>query len=105
MRNFIAERKLLYSKKGSDVRNELVIRISEPYLVKLDGDDYCSSDEPTYGCSIDVVGLDEDFGEFQGADSLQALRLASDIDPLIRYLQKYYNIFWSWDEPYFDDES
>jgi hypothetical protein len=103
MKKYIAERKLLYSNKGSDVRYDLVIRISEPYLIERDEDEICIDDEPAFGCSVDVVGLDVDFGEFQGADSLQALQLASDIDPIIRFLQKYYDIFWSWDEPYFDD--
>lgn len=34
MKNFIAERKLLYSLKGSDIRKDLVIRIGIPYLLE-----------------------------------------------------------------------
>ena len=34
MKNWIAQRELLYSLNDSDIRQKLTIRVSEPYLVK-----------------------------------------------------------------------
>lgn len=101
MTSFIAERKLLYSLKGSEIKKQFAIRIGIPYVVEKDvtrdptGDSYV-------GCHVEIAGLDETYSEVYGADSLQAINLASNVAPFLRRLQKKYDLFWSSGEPYFD---
>lgn len=102
MTEFIAERKLLYSLKGSDERNELVIRIGIPYLVEEGMVDFPVGDGFA-GCHIEVEGLNEEFPEVYGADTVQALHLASDLEPLLKWLEKKYDLYWFTGEPYFED--
>ena len=100
--NYIAERKLQYSEKGSTKRNTFFIRISEPFFVEqsmvsfpLDGE--------IHGCKVDIDGLDETYPDVYGADALQAVNLASNVESMLKRLQKKYDIFWFSGEPYFDD--
>jgi len=100
MKDFIAERKLLYSLKGSDIRREFVIRIGVPYPVNtLAGSPVVES---CYGCHVEIEGLNEEYSEVYGGDSIQAIHLASKVDPFLRRLQKKYELYWLSGEPYFD---
>jgi hypothetical protein len=90
----IAERKLLYSPKSSDERIELIIRVGEPYWVK----------EGMAACPIEYEGLIEDYSDVCGADLLQALHLAADVEPFLKSLTKIYDFYFPTGEPYFDEE-
>ena len=102
MKKFIAQRKLLYSLKGEDVRNEFVIGITAPYIV-----DQSMVSFPIgngfMGCDVQISGLEEDGSKVYGADSLQALNLASDVESFLKVLQKKYDLYWLSGEPYFED--
>lgn len=100
MQQFIAERKLLYSPKGSDVRREFVIRIGVPYPVEEHMVDFPIGNGFA-GCHVEIEGLNETYSEVYGADSLQAVNLASNVEPFLKRLQKKYDLYWSSGEPYF----
>ncbi|MFK8068202.1 MAG: hypothetical protein AB8D52_08150 [Gammaproteobacteria bacterium] len=94
MKKWIAKRELLYSLKGSSEKNDLIIRISEPYLLKEDMISFPFS-TGTAGCTIEFIGLKESFvyegtnvQEVYGADTIQALEFAVDIDPILKWLSK-----------------
>jgi len=102
MTQYVAERKLLYSDKGSDLRKEFIVYLCAPYSVKegtvnfpvVDG---CS------GCHIEVKGLNAEHPDVYGADSLQAITLACGrIEWLLKNLQKRYDIYFLTGEPYFE---
>jgi hypothetical protein len=101
MSKFIAERKLLYSLKGSDVRREFVIRLSVPYIVEERMVGY-SVGKGVAGCHVEIEGLDETYSEVYGADALQAINIASNVEPFLKRLQKKYDLYWSSGEPYFE---
>jgi hypothetical protein len=102
LKEFIAERKLLYSLKGSGERRNLIIRIGVPYLVKEGMVDFPVG-EGFAGCHVEIDGLDETYPEVYGADTVQALNLASNLEPLLKRLQKKYDFYWASGEPYFDE--
>ncbi len=100
---FVAERKLLYSDKGSDKRKELIIRIGLPYQVESGMVDFPVGNG-FVGCHVEVDGLEEEYSEVYGCDAIQALNIASDLEPFLERLQKKYDLFWFSGEPYFDDD-
>lgn len=102
MANCIAERRLLYSDSGSTDRKELIVRLYEPKEV-LAGAVEFDVDPGTYACELEIVGIEPEFRELTyGADSLQAVALASDIDPILKRLTKYFDFFFPNGEPYFE---
>ena len=102
MSKFIAERKLNYAIKGGSERKVVIIRIGQPYLVE-DGTVNFSADKDTAGCVVAIDGLTEEILEtYYGADLVQALQLAADIEPLIKRLSKKYDFFFPSGEPYFE---
>ena len=104
MSKSIAERKLLYSLKGSDERREFTIRIGTPYPVTQDMVNFPIG-EGLIGCLIEISGLEKDyFHEVYGMDGIQALDIASNIDPYLERLRKKYNLFWPSGEAYFDED-
>lgn len=103
MKTSIAERELLFSLKGDALQKKLVVRVSEPYLLE-EGMVNFKFDYGTAGCKIEFVGLPDEFTEeVYGADSIQALSFATDIDPFIKRLEKYYDFYWRDGSPYFDE--
>ncbi|HEY5602286.1 MAG TPA: hypothetical protein VIM41_04185 [Gammaproteobacteria bacterium] len=94
MKKCIAERKLLFSRKGSNNLKELIIRVGEPYWV----------DENIAACPIQYDGLFEEYSDAHGADLLQALHLAANVDPFLEILSKKYNFCFPNGEPYFDQD-
>ena len=109
MNKWIAQRDLLYSPKGTDKRAELIIRISEPYLVEKGTVNFAFA-EGTAGCTVEVIGLktgeafeNENVHEVYGADAIQALELAVNIEPMLNRLSKKYDIYFPTGEPYFED--
>ena len=103
MKKYIAERKLLFSLKGEPERNEFVIRISEPYQVEQSMVDFPIG-EGLAGCSIDMVGLPDKEHDLYGVDSVQALNLATNLEPLLERLQRKYDLYWLSGDPYFESE-
>lgn len=101
MKSFIAERKLLFSLKDSNVLNEVSIRIGMPYNVEQNMVDFPIGDGVA-GCHVEIDGLDEQYPEVYGADTMQAVNIASDIEPFLKRLSKKYNFYWSSGTPYFE---
>lgn len=99
---YIAERKLLCAAKGSRQKHEITVRISEPFIVD-DNNSSFPTDGVASGCYVEMAGLDEGKFDFYGMDSLQAVSIASNIDPLLERLSKKYDFFWLTGEEYFDD--
>lgn len=103
MEKFIAKRELLYSLKESSTRQKFCIRISAPYLIE-EGMVSFRFDPGTAACKIEFDGLPDSLTEVvYGMDSLQAVNLASNIEPLLGRLQKKYDLYWLSGEPYFED--
>jgi hypothetical protein len=104
MRRWIAERTLLYATKGGDARQQLVVRVSEPYLVRPGTVTFPVSPE-TAACSVEITGLNQPIhDEVYGADLLQALQLAANVEPMLRRLSRDYDLYFSSGEPYFEDD-
>ncbi|MCH8544931.1 MAG: hypothetical protein LAT61_15315 [Alcanivorax sp.] len=99
---YIANRKLLFSKKGSQVTKEMVVRISEPFIVDQ-GTVSFPVDGVVSGCRVEVEGLDEPAFDLYGMDSLQAVHLAANIEPFLERLSDKYDFFWVTGEPYFEE--
>jgi hypothetical protein len=103
VKEWIAERRLLVARKGTDSRKELLIRIGRPYIVEPASVNF-DVDDDTAGCSVAIVGLDNEFQEeVYGADLLQALQLAANVDPLLESFRKKYDFFFPTGEPYFEE--
>jgi hypothetical protein len=104
MTNWIAHRKLLYAPKGGGRRKELLVRIGEPYRPEVGWVNF-PVDEDTAACSVQLVGLDSKHSQVTyGADSLQALQLASDVEPMLRRLSEEFDLFFPTGESYFDSD-
>ena len=99
---YVAERKLLYSEKGSNTKTEIVIKISEPFLL-TENDVSFSTDGVAAGCCIVVDGLDGFDEVVYGVDSLQAVHLAADIEGFLKRLHTRFDLFWNTGEPYFEE--
>ena len=104
MTEWVAERRLLYAAKGSPKRQELIIRVGKPYLVQSGTVNFPVA-EGTAGCSVEFAGLEEvDVGETYGADLLQALQLAADVEPVLKRLSQKYDFYFQPGEPYFEED-
>jgi hypothetical protein len=101
-RKYIAERKLLASRKGSEKRLDVTIRITEPFIVQQ-GDAGFPADGVAAGCRIAIDGIDVPEITVYGMDSLQAVNLASNIESLLQERLSKYDFFWATGEPYFEE--
>ena len=103
MTTVIAERRLLFSIKGQTERKPLTIRIHVPRPVEP-GSVSWKPDHDTAVCLVEFDGIpDETLGETYGADSIQALQLAADIEPTLKRLSKRYDFYFPTGEGYFDE--
>ena len=101
MAGIIARRLLQYSEKGDSRRHDIEVRIYAPCAL-VEGAVAFEFDPGTAGCRWEIVGLPKVFEDVSyGADSLQALQIASNVEPLIRTLQKEYDLYFPTGEPYF----
>ena len=93
MEKLIAERKLMFSLKGTSERMELYIKIGLPYWLE---------EQEIAACPVEWSGLPEfaELSDTRGMDLLQALHMAVDIDPLLQKLEKKYDFYWPSGEPY-----
>jgi hypothetical protein len=99
----IAQRKLLFSKKGQPERKPLVIRIYAPRPVEP-GSVLFRADQETASCLVEFDGIpDAALGDTYGADSLQALQLAADVEPTLKRLSLHYDFYFPTGEGYFDE--
>jgi hypothetical protein len=102
MNKWIAERKLLCAPKGSSTKSELLVRIGAPYIVEPSTVSFPVTPE-TSGCTVEVSGKGVQVTETAyGADLIQALQLASNVDPILRSVSKTYDLFFIDGEPYFE---
>jgi len=100
MDNFNAERKLLFSIKGEDTRKVMVVCIGAPYIVDENTVNFPVG-KGLVGCHVEVKGLPNKYShEVYGMDGIQALEIATDIEPLLKRLSKKYNLYWSCGDPY-----
>jgi hypothetical protein len=99
----IAERHLLFSAKGESERKPMVIRIFAPRPVDPASVSFQVA-PGTAVCSVEFDGIpDETLGDTYGADALQALQLAADIEPVLKRLSKHYDFNFPTGEGYFDE--
>lgn len=97
----IAERKLLFSQKGTDDRRSLCIRIFAPHLVE-EGTVNFQVSPGMARCVVAFVEINEEV-DFYGMDSVQALALTANLDEYLKHFDKTYDFFWLTGEPYFDE--
>jgi hypothetical protein len=99
----IAERKLLFSEKGRLERKPLTIRIFAPRLVEA-GSPAFHPDHEAAGCIVEFDGLPGVTPqEIFGGDTLQALQLSVDVEPVLKRLSKTYDFYFPTGEGYFDE--
>lgn len=98
---YIANRNLMCSKKGSSKQMPLKVMLSAPYLVEPASVSFPIEGE-CYGCRIDIGGIEEEGLDIYGVDAMQAINLASNLEPLLKRLEKKYDLFWDTGEPYFN---
>lgn len=101
MDTYIAERTLLFSEKNNHTRKTIVFRVSIPRVLEqqsvkfpVDGVMAC--------CHVEIEGLNEHSFDVYGMDSMQAVNMASNIEPVLERLSSKYDFFWSSGEPYFE---
>ena len=99
----IGERHLFFSEKGKSERKPLVIRIFAPRPVDPASVSFPIADG-TAVCTVKFDGIaDETIRDTYGADSLQALQLAADVEPVLKRLSSKYDFYFSSGEGYFDE--
>ena len=99
----IAERHLFFSAKGESERKRLVIRVFAPRGVDPASVSFEVA-EGTAVCAVKFDGITEETqGDTYGADSLQALQLAIDIDPVLKRLSERYDFYFPTGETYFEE--
>lgn len=99
----IAERHLVFIEKGKSERKALVIRVFAPRLVNPASVPFPVADG-TAVCTVEFDGIaDETLGDTYGADSLQALQLAADVEPVLKRLSSKYDFYFPTGEGYFDE--
>lgn len=98
----VATRELMFSFNGDTTKHKVIVRLCLPF--ELGAEDVTFEFGPgTAGCRVEFDGLDEPAYVAYGADSLQALQLASNIDPVLRGLAKKYDFFFESGEEYFTE--
>jgi len=103
MSECIAKRELLFSPKGGGVRKPFTVRIFAP-AERKSGEVSFAFTEGTAKCTVEFVGLPEPMSEHMyGADTLQALQLATDVEPILRRISKKYDLFFPSGETYFEE--
>ena len=103
MSEIIAERRLCWAKKGESSRTDFFVRIGAPFVVEPGSVDFPVS-EGTGACSVEFAGFPVDVNDtVYGADTVQALQLATDIDPILKRFSDQYDIYFPTGEPYFEE--
>ena len=104
MQKTIAKRELFWSIKGSDIRNSFVVRVCAPYKVEKNEVPYeidWVNDVGAIACKVETEGLEKDNKHIVYAiDEVQAINMASNIEPMLKGLSKKYDLFWINGDPY-----
>lgn len=104
MRDYIAERTLLCSEKGNNLKKKIIIRLSAPYSVKENDVSFSVGEDGCSACQIQIDGLNEFCPNVYGADSLQAISLAINaIESFLKRLEKKYDFYYLDGGYYFDN--
>lgn len=105
----IAERRLTFTEKGGSDRKALCIRIFAPQPVDPSSVTF-AVDAHTASCVVKFDGLPDGARQTLGADctvfgadSIQALQLAVDVDRVLRRLSSRYDFYFPTGEVYFDE--
>jgi hypothetical protein len=101
--DLVARRHLLFTTPDDATQRPCAIGITAPREVHTSSNDETLHD-PLAACAIVFEGFDAPSIEVHGADSLQALAMACDIDPYLRDLErrKGYEFFWDDGTVYFE---
>ena len=103
MSQCIAERVLHYCLKGSNEHHQCVLRILAPEEI-LPGEVTFPFTTGTARCIVQLCGLPETISEeFIGADTVQALQLATEVEPLLKRMSVKYDFFFPSGEGYFGE--
>jgi hypothetical protein len=97
MAQLIAQRKLLYSSRDNAKPFPFTVGITPPREITAGSNDEALADAMS-ACDIVFDGLDAPPIEVRGADSLQAVAMACDIDPYLRGMEKQYGYEFFWDD-------
>jgi hypothetical protein len=99
----IASRRLQFKCRNTEKYGNIVIEIYKPYLLREEMVDFPISSGNS-GCSVKVIGLETDYydQEVYGADAIQALQLATDIEGILKHIDKKFELFFEDGEPYFE---
>lgn len=98
----VAKRELTFSLKGEGVRRKVTVQVHRPFEVQREDVRFDFS-SGTACCRVEFEGLDEPEFLAYGADTLQALALAVDIDPVLRGMSKKYDFYFDTGEGYFEE--
>ena len=92
----------MYSLPGDIERRPVSICIYAPFRVEQNTVNFKIS-EGVAGCIFELNGLPEQITDtVYGADSIQALQLACNIDGLLKSLGRKYQFYFATGEPYFE---
>lgn len=99
----VASRTLKYRNIDSGETGELFVEVGEPYLLQEGMVDFPFS-AGVAGCSLRFRGMGTDYydQEVYGADALQALQLACDVEGTLKSIAKKNELFFNDGEPYFE---
>lgn len=101
--NYIAKRSLLYSVKGSSEKIPFDFCVFHPFEVQA-GTVSFDIGNGVVACRYEIFGLPETISDTcYGADSIQALQLAGDVDSCLRMYRNRYDFFFLSGEQYFED--
>jgi len=98
----VAMRNLMFTRKGESRRHRVSVRIHKPFEVQI-GDVNFDFSVGTACCRIQFEGLDEPDYSVYGVDTLHALELASNIDPILGTMSKSYDFYFDTGEKYFEE--
>lgn len=102
-KDVIATRELEYTEKGKEMRYRLTVKVLRPYLLQK-GQVSFEFAPGTSGCAVEFEGLDTRRFDtvFYGADMLQALQFAADLEPILKPINQTYDLYFETGEPYFE---
>jgi hypothetical protein len=100
----VASRKLRYTTRDSANQRPCTVGITAPREVARDQEGESALHDPLSACQVVFDGLPVAPVEVHGADSLQAIATAAEIDVVLRGLERQYGYDFFWDDgsPYFE---
>lgn len=102
MSEIIAVRQLRWARKGEQAQSEFTIRIGTPFVVVPGSVNFPVSDG-TGACRRCFDGFPIEIDDtIYGADLLQALQLAADVDSTLKLFSDRYDFFFLTGAPYFE---